>query len=105
MAEESLPELAISSDGQANFLNPEKLEIVSPCAPPANPPSLCQALNLDVEDVYKGDEAWSSFEWSLEKMKGNWYRNGDPRLRWTIEPDGRSYFNGKYAGLSYDFLE
>jgi len=105
MAEETLPELAIPSGGQANFLKPEKLEIVSPCAPPANPPSLCQALNLDAEDAYKGDEAWSSFEWSLGKMKGNWYRNGDPRLRWTIEPDGRSYFNGKYAGLSYDFLE
>lgn len=42
---------------------------------------------------------------TLESLKGHWYRNGDPLHCWTIKDKGGSYFNGRYAGVSYDFKQ
>jgi len=42
---------------------------------------------------------------TLDSLMGHWYRNGDSAHCWTIKDNGGSYFNGRYAGITYDLRQ
>lgn len=80
------------------FSVPDEFAAARPAEPDAPQESVGSAVGSNARRALEEASGWT-----LEMLKGRWYRNGDRAHCWTVGQNGRTSFNGKYPGEQYDF--